>query len=378
MSDAGNASQSTGRRPRGIVKINGKQTLPLKFHVLSNSHFQCDQFSFTLEAFQQPDGFGMEFWGGDGAKGCQAEIFIGFLESGDDEDATPSNLQSLLLGQVDDVEVDMDGGEVHLAGRDLTALLIDTKISQTWPDHTASQIVTDLAGQAGLAPQVTATSTPTGSYSKGQYAALGRDVPMWDLITYLAEQEGFDAYVTGRTLYFGPPQADTDSSPLSLSYSRDAQTGAINISSESLKLKRALTLAKDLTVTVLSYDRGKKTPIKAVAKRQGSAKSASTSFRQGSTSQNYTIRRAGLTQAQALQLAQKMLADLSDQERTIEAEIPTDDGTLTSRKKARVTGTDTSWDTDYFIDTITREFGFGEYRCTITGKNHQVESQPDL
>lgn len=365
-------SDSTGRRPRGVVKIGGKQTLPLAFHVVNNSHFQCDTFSFQVEAFQQPDSFGLDFWGRTGP--VEVELLIGFLQPGDDEDAMPSDLQSLVLGQVDDVSADLDTGTISLTGRDLTALFIDTKVTQTWPDQTASQIVTDLATKAGLTPQVTKTSLPTGKYSQGQYDALRRDVPMWDMITTLAEMEGFDTYVTGRTLYFGPPQSVGD--PYVITYARDQSTNAVSTSTEDLKLKRALTLAKDLTVTVISYNRTKKTPIKAVAKRQGAAKSASTSFRQGSTSQNYTLRRTNLTQAQAQQLAEKTLVDLSTHEKTFSAIIPDDDGTVSSRTKARLTGTGTDWDTDYFIDTVMRDFEFGRYETSITAKNHQIESQP--
>lgn len=366
-------TDSSGRRPRGVVKIGGQSTLPLSFRVVNNSHFQCDTFSFSLEAFQQPDGFDLTYWGSAGG-GTQAEVLIGFLQDGDDEDAMPSDLQSLVLGQIDDVSLDLDTGTVSLTGRDLTAMLIDTKVTQTWPDQTASQIVTKLAGIAGLIPQATATTLPTGKYSKGQYDALRRDVPMWDMITTLAEMEGFDAYVNGRTLYFGPAQADGD--PYVITYSRDQSSIAVNTSAVDVKLKRSLTLAKDISVTVISYNRAKKTPIKAVAKRQGAAKSASTSFRQGSTSQNYTLRRTNLTQAQAQQLAEKTLADLSTHEKTFSAVIPDDDGTLTSRSKARISGTGTDWDTDYFIDTVTREFEFGQFDTTITAKNHQIESQP--
>lgn len=368
-------SNSTARRPRGLIKISGKPTIPLSMHVVSNSHFQCDTFSCTLAIYDDKAGFDLAFWGGIPAA-AQAELSIGFLKDGDDVGQAPSQLQQLIFGQIDDVTVDLGQGTVSLSGRDFTALLIDNKVAKTYTDQTASQIVTDLVGQVGLTPQVTATKTPVGQYSKEQYSACKHDAPMWDWITALSEAEGFDAYVTGRTVYFGPPKAD-NSTPYSISFARDQMTGTQNLSVEDLQLKKALSLAKDITVTVLSYDRGKKAPIKAVAKRQGAAKSASTSFRQGSTSQNYTIRRAGMTQQQALQLAQKMLADLSLHERTFTATLPEDDGTLTSRSKVNISGTDTDWDQGYFIDTVTREFSFGQFSTSITAKNHQVESQPD-
>lgn len=364
---------SVGRRPRLLVKVGGQVTKPLSAEVINNSHFQCDTFRIELEAWQQPDGFGIDYW--DGAGDTQLEVVFGLLQDGDDANSDPSDPQSLIVGQVDDVDVQTDTGVITITGRDLTAKFIDNKVTQTWPDHTASQIVTDLAGQVGVTANVTATKTPVGKYANGAYAAQRRDIPMWDLITFLAEQEGFDAFMDGTSLYFGPPVADSNT-PLTITVSRDPTTNEVNVSTETLKLHRSLTLAKDIVVTVLSYDPGKKAPIKAVAKRQGSAKAASTSFRTGSTSQNYTIRRAGLTQAQAQKLAQSTLDDLSKHERTIEFTQPCD-GDLTSRTKATVSGTNTGWDTGYFIDVVTRRYAFGSLTMSATAKNHQVESQPD-
>lgn len=371
MSSAGQVGEA--RRPRLVIKINGVQTLPLSAEVVNNSHFQCDTFKFEVEAWQQKDGFGLAFW--DGAGSTQVEILFGLLGPGDDATAIPDNLQSLIIGNVDDIDAQVENGVISITGRDLTSILIDNKIAQTWPDQTASQIVTKLASQYGLTPNVTATTTPVGKYSKDSYASTRRDIPIWDYITFLAEQEGFDAYVSGTTLYFGPPQPQS-STPFKISVSRVPSTNAVQVSTETLKLRRSLTLAKDIVVTVISYDAHRKTPIKVTAKRQGSAKSAKSSFVTGSTSQNYTIRRAGLTTQQAQNLAQNTLATLSQHERTIEFTNPPD-GTLASRTNATISGTDTGWDTTYWIDVVTRRYSFGSLTMTATAKNHQVESQPD-
>src|SRR5581483_8191756 len=296
--------------------------------------------------------FGLAYW--DGAGDTQVEILFGTLGADDDPGAIPSDLSSLLIGNVDDVDIHLDTGQLTISGRDLTARFIDNKIAKSWPDHTASQIVTDLCGMVGITPNVTSTKTAVGKYQNGAYAAQRRDIPMWDLITFLAEQEGFDAFVTASTLYFGPPLADSKT-PLTVMV-QPPSTGnpGVNISTETLKLHRSLTLAKDIAVTVISYDAGKKVPIKAVARRQGSNKAGSTSFRTGKTSQNYVIRRAGLTQQQAVDLAQKTLADLSKHERTVEIQAPPDGG-VSSRTKLTISGTNTGFDTDYFVDTVTRD-----------------------
>ncbi len=363
---------SIARRPRAFLKIAGKQTPLLTFHVLNNSHFQCDTFDFDIAAFNQPDGFGLEYWGAESLKGVQIEILSGFLEPGQGNHDIPPNLKSEIMGEVDDVDASLARGIRHVSGRDLTRRLIDNKIAKTWPDHTASQIVTDLAGQVGLTPDVMATKTPVGKYASGAYSRISRDVPMWDLITGLAREEGYDAYVSGSTLHFGPAQSDTEAS-FDVMVSRNGKP--LTLSVLEVHLKRSLTLAKDITVTVLSYAPSKKQPIKAVARRQGAAKSASTSFRTGSTSQNYTIRKPGLTPQQATELAQKTLQDLSRHERGLEYDLSYD-AELTSRRKTRLFGTQTDWDTSYFIDTVTRTYSFGSFTMNATAKNHEIESDP--
>jgi phage protein D len=362
------SGQGTVLRPRGFVKLNGQSVPVLDFHTVENSHFQADTFEFTLAA--SDPAFGLSFWADTGE--VMIDLQLGFLQAGERVNAMPGDLASLLVGTVDDVDADTVPSLITLTGRDLTGRLIDNKISKSWPDRTASEIVTDLAGQFGLSPQVTSTKVAVGKYGKGQYNAQGRETPVWDLITGLADQEGFDAYVKGSTLYFGPPEAD-DGDPLALEIQELGPPLRGNF--ERLRLRRSLTLAKDITVTVISYSTAKKVPIKAVAKRQGAQKSASTSFRTGKTSQNYTIRKPGLTQQQAQDLAQKTLAELSRHERTFSCELPADTATR-SRTKATISGSGTGWDTSYFIDTVTRSFTGDSLTMQITGKNHEIESDP--
>lgn len=361
---------SEARRPRPVLKVGGKYCSILGYTVENNTNFQADTFSVTLECWQQKDGFGLEFWASAGT--TNIEILLGFLEAGQDVAAVPSSPLSLIIGQVDDISSDVATGSLIITGRDQTALLIDNKTTTTWPDQTASQIVTTIAGLVGLTPQVTATKTPVGKYSKSAYSAVARETPYWDLVTTYAQQEGFDAYVTGNTLYFGPPQADTDPNPYKITVARDVTTKGVSCSAKSLKLKRSLTLAKDITVTVIGHSLKSGKPVKEIATRQG-VKTTKTSSSKSQPAQNYVINRPNLTPQQALQLAQKTLDDLSRHERTFEA-TNWDDGTLTARRKARVSGTGTDFDQDYWLDKVTHTYSFGELGLSISGKNHPVET----
>ena len=362
---------SEARRPRAYAKIGGKLTPLLGYSVENNTNFQADTFSATLDAWQQPDGFGMQYWASAGQ--TNLEVMLGFLKPGQAETERPAKLVSLILAQVDDAVCNATAGTVSLTGRDLTALLIDAKTTTTWPDQTASQIVTKLAAQVGLTTQVTTTKTPVGRYSKSAYAAVGREIPLWDLVSTYAQQEGFDAYVSGTTLYFGPSQAAADTKPFVISCVRDQAKRSITANVETLELRRSLTLAGDMTVTVIGHSLRTGHAVKEVASRQG-VKTVKSSSTKTQAAQNYVIRRPNLTAQQALQLAEKTLDDLTRHERTFDATMA-EDGTLTTKRKVRITGTGTDFDQDYFLDKISRSFGDGQCEITFSGKNHPVETE---
>lgn len=202
---------SSARRPRGIVKINGQGVTAKGFEVHQKNYFAAATFRVDFEALQQPEGYGLSFWAGAGT--TQLECLMGFLGAGDSVSAAPSNPTSLVIGNVDDVDIDPITGNLVATGRDFTALFINNKVTSQWPDAVASDVATKLAQENGLTPQVTTTTTQIGTKYNNQFAAMRHDLPEWDLLTWLAQQEGFDCYVKGTTLYFGPPQADNDPSP---------------------------------------------------------------------------------------------------------------------------------------------------------------------
>lgn len=366
---------SKGRRPRGVVKIDGNNASFLSFSVDSSTHFNADKWRVELECWNQPEDFGIFFW--DDAANVQVECLMGFLGQNDDVSALPSSPTSMILGQVDNVSVDPIRGCISLSGRDLTARLIDTKTTMKWPDAVASHIVTQLANQVGLTPQVTATNTPVGQYQDSAYSQNSRDVPMWDIITYLAQQEGFDAYVTGTTLYFGPPQADTDSNPIPVTVEVPTDTLGISSNGTRVRLGRSLTLASDISVTILSHG-VKNGTIKATATRAGTKAAGSSAGKASATVQNYTIRRPNLTQDQAQTLANNTLADLTKHEKTMTVCMEGDPA-VSVHRMLTLSGTGTAWDQKYYIQSIERNYEFGgPFDMEISAKNHPTQSDTSL
>lgn len=120
-------------------------------------------------------------------------------------------LVPLLTGQIDNVQIDILENKAILTGRDLSARLIDTEVTQTFVNQTASQIATAIAQRHQLTPNVTATTALVGQYYQLDHArtALGvnaRVTSEWNLLSTLAQAESYEVSVIGTVLNFGPQQ----------------------------------------------------------------------------------------------------------------------------------------------------------------------------
>ena len=171
--------------------------------------------------------------------------------------------QTVLTGVVDQGQISLDDRTIRVTGRDLVAQLIDTKTAQAYQNNTASEIVTLLAQNAGLQitdgqgnSTVTHTTTLVGTYYQIDHnrMALGgfhSDITQWDLLKYLAQQEGFDLFVSGTALYFQPPATTADAYNIFWTLDQDG----IPVSNViGLSLEHSLTLAKGVSVTVKSWN----------------------------------------------------------------------------------------------------------------------------
>lgn len=338
-----NPLQSSGKRPRGWAQIGGQYCSVLKFQVAMKRPRSANTFSIHLEPFQQPEGFDFQYWADKAPGGVQVEVFAGFLSTSQDVTARPSDPTSLILGMADDVAINPLTGHLEVTGRDMTSKLIDQKTSNRWPQHTSSQIVTTLAQQAGLQVQATNTSTPAGEYYSSAYGQLARSRTMWDLITYLAKNEGYDAYVKGNTLYFQPPQSSATASPIQITIGRN-QNGVIVSNATTLEFHRRLTLAQNLQVHVKSHHGWHAKSVDAVATR--GAKGG------GSGTQAYSVSRPNKSEQQAQQLANNMLGKLAQHEFGFSATMDAD-LTRTALDQAQIIGTGTSFDTTYDLASLT-------------------------
>jgi phage protein D len=343
------------RQPRAAVILNGvklKGGVP-GVDVVNNNYFQADSFSVSLALSSLPSEFNAAYFGK--TDQIELEVLAGF----------GTELQSLVLGRVDDVDLDLEHKQVRLSGRDLTSVLIDTRTTEKYANRTASEIVTILGEAAGLTVKAPATTGLAGTYYRTDHVELAHDTTAWNLLTYLAEKAERDLFVRGRTLYFVPP-SEQRAAPLIW----DA-TGSIPSANVSgLKLRRNLTLSRDVTVRVISWHSGQGRTISATRRAQRGQRSQQT----GGQGQVYIVRIPNLTQEEAIRRAEQILETRTQHERIIEVEMP-GEFSLMPGITVPLKGTGTSWDQDYFVDEVKRSLSFESgFTQQLRLKNHSPQT----
>lgn len=348
VADLGVKAPAT-RKPRAAIKINGASAMDLlveaKWNV--NGFFSADTFSLTLVLDEKPTAeYGPAFFGK--SDRIEIEIMVG----------DPEPTTGVMYGRVDDVEIDYRRREIYLNGRDYTADLIEARTTEKFPNMRSSEIASMLARRHGLTPVVTATTTLAGTFYRAEHARLTDEVTEWTLLTYLAEQEGFDVYVQGRELHFQPQIEDTDAPRWALQYAPPSPKNPIaTAGAPGFTLRRNLTVARDIIVEVISWNSQRGSRVNSVQRADRSRRS-----RPGSQlpAQRYVIRRPNLTQEQATALAQQKLREFSRHERTVDVVDVPGDERLTLRHMMALSGTGTEFDQSYRLDSIISSIGPGE------------------
>ncbi|PZP48553.1 MAG: hypothetical protein DI601_00250 [Azospirillum brasilense] len=427
---SGDAAEAV-RRPRVRARV-GDQVVEgiIDAETTSNGYAAADTFrlSVRLSATSQPSAA----WWAD-AEDELIEISYGFAGP----DGSVASWTPLISGVVDTVQQDFSAGRIRAEGRDLTARLIETRLEATYSNRTLSDIAREFAGEHGLTYRGPDTSTLVGSHYRGRdhastASAFSRQTTQWDLLTWLAGQQGLDVYVEGRDLVV-QQQTDPDTSaPVTVRWAPPGTVAAYGVlDALSLTCERDQRLSKDIEVTVVSYDsraarrfsktvrgrrgRGRRdarpssgastrpaqsseldallgdlgtsqaaSGVTASTPRAGRARATREPARadappsatngQGESILRHRIVRPGLSEDAALKLAQDTLRELSRHERTIEFKAP---GELSLRPRAavRLIGTASSFDQTYFVDEISRRLSVDEgFTETIRAKNTSPRS----
>jgi phage protein D len=266
----------------------------------------------------------------------------------------------LIRGYADTVSLDIARGRIRVEGRDLTTAFLNARLAQTFPNRTASEIAQLLAANHGMQAMATPTTTLVGRYFQDEHVSvllqgLSRHATEWDLLAALARLEVFNVYVSGSTLYFGPPQPAA------------APTIIRPSDTTSFSLNRVMQLGSQFSVTVKSWDSRQATAITETVQSGGDAVAGSLS--------DYTLLRPNLTPDQARQLAQTRLDELRPHSLVATIEMP-GDSILSPRDIVSIVGTGTSLDQQYEILTLVRSIGPGGFRQSLRAQATDVTPRP--
>lgn len=375
-----------GTSPAGVTSFALSSVFDCE--VTNNNFYMADTWQISATISGQKAPYNSPLWWGE-----QTQIEVTVTASL--QPMGPGQGKTLVTGLVDEPALSLRNDTITISGRDYTSRFIDTRLSDAFLNiqngkiflnMTASQVVTSLVSQywPDMQTAITATSTPIGTYAGAQNAIMFRNRSLWDVITWLAQNEKgtdangnldpFVAYVTGKTLYFGPMEGGANEESNGIF----AINWANHSNSVDIDLSRNLNLANDIRVTVQGW--GPMGRYQQVASgTHGSA--PSTSFPKGYQHYVYTIN--GLSQQQASDRATALALGLSQHELTARVEIPAD-FTLNPYGMVRLMNLSpdrkrTVWDTDYWVNACTWRFNLTDgAMMNLWLKNHPTDQQVTL
>jgi hypothetical protein len=373
---------ASGRRPRGIVQLGPVGSLAsvpgwVTWSVSNNSYYEADTFRIVYSTSALPASFTANDFSN------QTEIFAQIFGGFPQDPANPqvSELTNLIFGRVDDIGYNPVTREITLTGRDLTAAFIDSRIGSQFKNKTSSQIATQLAQSHGLdTSNITPTKTLAGTYYTRDQVQLASNRSEWDLLSFLAREEGFVVFVSGNSLFFQPdPRPTGAANPYVIDWKQpNNQNGSPVSNVTDLNFGRSLTVAKGISVTARSPNlvtgRAVVQSYPSTPKEIGAGKSSPF----GATQQYFFTMAAGKTPTEVAAFAQKTYENIISHEMKMTASMPADD-ILSISTPVQVQGTGTAFDQLYFPRLVTREMGAQDegYRMTVEAQNTSPSESPD-
>lgn len=372
---------SSGRQPRGLVQlgpVGSLSTVPgwTSLSVTNNSYYEADTFRLTYSASALPSANDAN-WFSDQTE-IFAQIYAGFPR--DPNNPQASELDNLIYGRIDTIDYDPKCRMITLSGRDLTAVFIDNRITATYKSQTSSQIATQLAQKHGLdTSNIVKTTTSVGTFFNNDQEQIESNRSEWDLLSFLAREEGFVVFVQGQSLFFEPDPLPTQANnPYVIEWILPSSAnGSPRANVTDLSFSRTLTVAKGISVTARSPNRS--TGHAVVQSYPTSPKSigAGKASPFGPTQAYFFTLPSGKTPAQVAAFAQKTYDTIISHEMNMKATLPADK-LLTIQTPIQVEGTGTQFDQVYFPKQITRDLDGSGYRMTVEAQNTSPSEAPDL
>ncbi|PHK92896.1 hypothetical protein CR162_21530 [Pseudoroseomonas rhizosphaerae] len=398
----------------GGEAIYGVDSLSLE----SNGFAAADAWSATLA--MGPDSKELGFWADAGSIDVELQMAL----------AAPGSMESppwqtMLVGVLDTTELDPDTDTVTIRGRDLTSRLLEASVMESYPNLKASELATKFAGEHGLQARVTASPGAAGQHYEGDRSVqmssvFSHAMKKWDLLCYLADREGYEVFIEGRTLVYQPRrEPDRENTWLVHvapgRHTRGASGSSMRtptaINAVGLKLSKNNWLSKTIEVAVRSADIA--TGKTVIARYSGGAVTSSAKgpkvrkarpefdadgirYEDGPSEEEvevlggtparskmaktlsprrmdpdrtyYTFDIAGLTEDEALKIAQQKHKEITDHERVISFTIP-GELAMTPRNMVTLEGTGSSFDQTYYIHSIQRSMSSSGFTQRVECRN---------
>jgi len=309
------------------IAIDGYRMQGLLHAVFTGTNcFSSDTFSLTFAIGPAPL-HGLEFW---------STLTSAYVEVSVSVDAGTTTID-VISGMVDNTTINPILKTVVIEGRDLSASLIDSYRQQDFVNQTASEVISTIAQYHGLTAIASKTNGNVGRYyvdgytrlSLGQFSRLRSD---WDLVVQLARENEFDAFVTGRSLYF---QSIANRNEISVRIDKgDVQR---------MTVERALNIGAAASARVQSWNSQN-----MVGYNSGAQDIAS-------GGQTYLFSSPNFTSDQVTAAATRYASELVRLSTILNIDMPRD-FSYSPRTEILLTGTNSSLDTTYIVDSVERHY----------------------
>ena len=339
------------RQPRAYLQIDGQNILCGHASVAKSSTRTSDTFDVLIFP-DQTAGFGLDmaWWAGKDSIDDVSVLFSVY------EGDTP---KTLITGHADKIDIDWDSREVEISGRDKSSKLAEKRQSKKYNNQTVSDIVSDIASQAGLNPVISGATDTAGKQFDADTAHLVLGETFFETLSNLAEQYGYRWYVDGDDLHFEP--VSENSGVYEVVYRPPVPSQPLAMNATRLKTSRNLKASKTVNVTVNSWD------TKTQANNQGTA---SVDGADGDALEYKIDNAPTLSADQATKIAKAKANEVIRHELSVTVTMP-GDLDIDVTQQLSLSGTGTLYDQEYDIDHINFEMGHhgsGGFQMTISTK----------
>lgn len=336
----------TVRTPRVWLQIGGTMLPCITATVTRKSERATDTFSAELSIDETAAaGYGYAEWAD------YQPVDVKILMSLDGSAPT-----SVITGQIDMPQIHWGECTVSVSGRDKGASLIEKRRSQPFKNRKSDDIVGTIAQDHGLTPQATAGADFAGKTYDTDFVHHLLNLMDHEILSRLAEREGYRWYVDGNDLVFEPKGTDTGT--YTVQWVPPDGQGQIGVATcLDLETHRNMTAARPHTLAVRSWHHKDAQKYDGIAAASGVGQTVEIEHHHN-----------GRNQAQVDKLAKSRLKDAIRHDCNVVVHAPLDLN-VTPRQKMQLMGTGTIYDQLYDIDSVEFTISWqGGSEMTVAGK----------